>query len=73
MDDADRAQQRQEQELEAAIAAARGVPSWHSDPVVVCVECGADIEPVRQDLGFNTCAECADWLERRRCISGVGR
>jgi len=70
MDDADRAQIKQERQLDRAIAAARGVRGT-TVRVTECVECGEAIEPVRVDHGFATCAECARWLERLRLGGAV--
>jgi RNA polymerase-binding transcription factor DksA len=74
MDEVDRAQIEQERTLQRAISAARGVRPMRLDaPVVVCVECGADIEAQRQQHGLLTCFECAAWLERMGRTAGLAR
>ena len=69
MDDADRAQERIDQELEARIRAARGIPG--SDRTMApganeCVECGELIPSARQIAvpGCQLCIECAERVER---------
>ena len=61
MDDADRAQQREEVELQRAIDAARGIceRAFSEEPLVMCVDCGCDIEPVRIEHGYIRCFSCA--------------
>lgn len=65
MDDADRAQERMEFEMERTISAARaavasGVSATH------CHECGDEIHPERRAAlaGCQYCADCAAELER---------
>lgn len=68
MDEADRAQRTIEQDLERAIAAARGIPSTQGNRTTdgECVECRAEIpEPRRLALpGCCLCLDCAAELER---------
>ena len=60
MDDADRAQIRIEQEIEARVRAARGIPSQKS---VVCADCAEPLTQQRQEYG--RCIHCAEAAERR--------
>ena len=58
MDDADRAQQTIEQDLESAIAAARGIKPASRDR---CRDCGDELDGVRREFG--TCIACAQRRE----------
>ena len=67
-DELDRAQAHIEQELEAAIRAARGVMPADTRSAECCVECGCEIPSMRQQAipGVQTCFDCAVELESRR-------
>lgn len=65
-DEADLANDYMERDLEAAIAAARGMPS-PVESANECSECGELIPSARQIAvpGCQLCAECASTLEMR--------
>ena len=66
-DIADNAQQHIEQELEAAIRAARGIVPPDTRSAEVCQDCGEMISSERQNAvrGCTLCTFCAETLESR--------
>ena len=71
MDDADRASDYAERELEARIAACRGVAA--AEPArwrVVCADCGEPLPPDRQAKGL--CVPCKTLREERDKRWAVG-
>ena len=68
MDDADRAADHIEKELENAIRAARGIVPPDTKSAECCVECGCEIPSMRQQAipGVQTCFDCAVELESKR-------
>ena len=64
-DIADLAQVRIERELDAAIAAARGICPPARDSADNCEECGCQIPSARQVAmpGTRYCVDCADYLQ----------
>lgn len=63
MDDADRAGieiEREEERMRLSIASRPH--TW----AVVCVECGADLEPHRREFGL--CIDCAEARERKAAM-----
>lgn len=68
MDDADRAADHIEKELENAIRAARGVVPPDTKSAECCIECGREIPSMRQQAipGVQTCFDCAVELESKR-------
>jgi phage/conjugal plasmid C-4 type zinc finger TraR family protein len=68
MDEADRAQNFIDLDLENAIKAARGVMPSDTKSADCCVECGCEIPSVRQAAlpGVQTCFDCAAVLESKR-------
>ena len=68
MDDADRASDHIEKELELAIRAARGIVPPDARSAECCVECGCEIPSMRQQAipGVQTCVDCAVVLEGLR-------
>ena len=68
MDEADRAQNIIERDLENAIKAARGVMPADVESADCCVECGCEIPSMRQAAlpGVQTCFDCAVELESKR-------
>lgn len=73
MDEADYAQIQQEQFLEAAIRAARGVATSNAKSADECVECGEKISEARKNAvpGVQLCTSCASELERLRSFGGA--
>ena len=63
-DEADRAQDTIEAELEATIAAARGVVPKPGEGARVCTACGAEIPKPRADAGYSSCIDCVRDKER---------
>ena len=68
MDDADRAADHIEKELENAILAARGIVPPDTKSAECCIECGCEIPSMRQQAipGVQTCFDCAVELESKR-------
>lgn len=64
-DIADRAQEHIERQLDAAIAAARGICPPERDSADNCEECGCQIPSARQTAmpGTRYCVDCADYLQ----------
>lgn len=56
-DEADRAQQVIDEDLENKIAAARGHVPVPGSGATVC-QCGSDIPQPRADAGYTTCIDC---------------
>ena len=73
MDEADYAQLQQEQFLEAAIRAARGVATSNAKSPNECVECGETLSEARKNAvpGVQLCVNCASELEQLRRMGGV--
>ena len=65
-DDADRAQQYIEADLDAAIRAARGQMASKTAPVTECTRCGEPLPAARQALGANQCVSCVTQVESLR-------
>jgi len=68
VDDADRAADYIEKELENAIQAARGIMPPDAKSAGCCIECGREIPSMRQRAipGVQTCFDCAVELESKR-------
>jgi phage/conjugal plasmid C-4 type zinc finger TraR family protein len=68
MDEADRAQNFIDLDLENAIRAARGIMPSASESADICDECGCEIPQQRRDAipGVQTCFDCAAVLESKR-------
>ena len=65
MDDIDRANDLAQAHLDAAIAAARGVPSEGKQPVTHCIDCGVGLPELRIAFGAQRCVECQTEAEVR--------
>lgn len=63
-DDADRADRLVEQEIASQLSRIE-VPN-PDDGREWCEECGEQVEPARARLGYATCIDCQEMIERRR-------
>lgn len=64
MDDADRAEEHMERELDMAIRAARGIPGYRFVPLRShCPDCGYTLEAHRRAYGV--CRPCQELREAR--------
>jgi len=66
-DEIDRANELAQKELDAAIAAARGIQPADAKSADCCIECGGEISSMRQQAipGVQTCTECGAVLEAK--------
>lgn len=64
-DEADIANDYMAADLDARIAAARGLSPRPGEGVPVCEECGSDVQPARVAAGYRVCLDCARDRERR--------
>ena len=62
-DDVDRANEHIERELDALIAAARGIERPQAPRRTVCPDCGEKLEPHRLSYGY--CVSCVEIREAR--------
>lgn len=66
-DEIDHANDLAQKELDAAIAAARGIQPADAKSADCCIECGEPIPDARRlaIIGVKTCRDCADAYENR--------